>query len=99
MVWLLIAICFTAAQNPTANLSAFPANIKRKPEDNFDLLGAPIGDSTFSQSYLKEKRLAPARDKLEELKELGDAHAAYKILSACLGSCKMMYAMRTTQPE
>ena len=89
----------TAAHNTTANLSAFPANITRKLEGNFDLLGAPIGDSSFCQSYLNEKRLAPCKDKLEELKELGDAHAAHKILSACLGSCKMMYAMRTTRPE
>ena len=34
-----------------------------------------------------------------KLKELGDAPATYNILSACLGSCKMMYAMRTTLPE
>ena len=43
--------------------------------------------------------MLPAQAKLAELKELGDAHTAYKILSACLGSCKMMYAMRTTRPE
>ena len=41
----------------------------------------------------------PGHAKLVELKELGDAHAVYKILSACSGSCKMMYAMRTTLPE
>ena len=89
----------TAGQNTTANLPAFPASIKRNLTANFDLLGAPIGDSDHCCSYLREKRLLPAQAKLAELKELGDAHAAYKILSSCLGSCKMMYAMRTTRPE
>ncbi len=89
----------TAGANTTANLAAFPANIKRKLDGNFDLLGAPIGDCDHCCSYLREKRLLPAQAKLAELRELGDAHAAYKILSACLGSCKMMYAMRTTRPE
>lgn len=47
----------------------------------------------------KRKGLLLAQAKLAELEELGDAHAAYKILSACLGSCKMLYAMRTTRPK
>ena len=89
----------TAGQNTTANLAAFPANIKRKLEGNFDILGAPVGDSDHCRSYLREKRLIPAQAKLTELRDLGDAHAAYKILSTCLGSCKMMYAMRTIRPE
>ena len=89
----------TAGQSSTANLSSFPPNIKRKLSGNFDLLGAPIGDGEFCSSYLREKRLAPSLEKLAELKELGDAHAAYKILSTCMSSCKMMYAMRTTRPE
>ena len=39
------------------------------------------------------------RDRLSDLPNLDDAHAAYKILSVCLSSCKMMYAMRTTRSD
>ena len=35
----------TAGQNTSANLSAFPPNIKRNLNANFDLLGAPVCDS------------------------------------------------------
>ena len=89
----------TAGDQSTVNLTAFPQTMKRKTDGNFDLLGAPIGHEDFCKDYLRAKRVRKARTCLEELKDLGDSHAAYKILSNCLGSCKMMYAMRTTRSD
>ena len=73
--------------------------MKREDDANFDFLGAPVGSEEFCKAYLREKRLDPSRARLSALKDLEDAHAAYKILSSCLGSCKVMYAMRTTRSD
>ena len=89
----------TTGHNSTADLSSFPQDMKRKLEGNFSLLGAPIGDESYSKAFLRGKRLHTASTRLLALKDLGDAHAAYKILSMCLGSCKLMYAMRTTRSD
>ena len=89
----------TVGQASTADLNAFPVAMKRKLDRNFKLLGAPIGDAEFCKDFLRAKRLHKTKDRLDALKDLGDAHSAYKILSTCLGSCKMMYAMRTTRSD
>ena len=73
--------------------------MKRQWHKNFKLLGAPIGDVVFCKELLRTKRLQKIKERLDALKDLGDSHSAYKILSMCLGSCKMMYAMRTTRSD
>ena len=77
----------TAGRQSSADLTHFPGDIKRKADANFDFLGAPVGTEAFCKSYLREKRLDPSRARLSALKDLEDAHAAYKILSTSLGSC------------
>ena len=89
----------TAGQSSACDLSDFPEAMTRHGEGNFDLLGAPIGNEAFCKHYLRTKRLDKTRKRLSELIGLEDTHAAYKILSTCLGSCKMMYAMRTTRSD
>ena len=89
----------TAGHGSTASLADFPAEIQRKRNGFFDILGAPVGDAAHCQEYIRKKRILDIEEKFNELAELGDSHAAYKILSRCMGSCKMMYAMRTTRPD
>ena len=48
----------TAGPNTTANLSAFPASIKRKMDGNFSLLGAPIGSREHCLDFLRQKRFS-----------------------------------------
>ena len=87
----------TAGHASVCDLDNFPGTLSRHLDGNFDLLGAPVGSEVFCKSYLK--RLDTTRERLQELTGLEDTHAAYKILSSCLGSCKMMYAMRTTRSD
>ena len=85
----------TMRDNPL-DLSSFPQEIKRNHQACFDILGGVIGDASFTKTYLREKRLLSCKERLDALEGLDDGHASYKILSSCLGSCRMMYAMRTT---
>ncbi|CAE8590934.1 unnamed protein product, partial [Polarella glacialis] len=73
--------------------------MKRQADGCFDMLGAPVGHAEHCRAYIRQKRNDPARGMLEELANLGDAHAEYKILSRCMGSCKVMYSMRTVPSD
>ena len=81
------------------SLAVFPGAVQRKSQANFDLLGAPIGDREFCEGYTRRKRVDKASTRLTSLGDLCESHAEYKILSSCLGSCKVMHAMRTTRPD
>ena len=76
------------------SLAAFPASVQRLPRANFELLGAPIGDRAFCEEYTRRKRVDKARTRLTSLSDLCESHAEFKILSLCLGACKVMHAMR-----
>ena len=66
---------------------------------NFKFLGAPIGDREFCAHFTQEKRVDRATSMLQAVTELEDAQVAYKLLTHCLGSCRVMYAMRATRPD
>jgi hypothetical protein len=53
----------------------------------FDVMGLLVGDEQHCSNSAKA---------LESAAHLGNAHAAYKIILTCLGSCQVRYAMRTT---
>ena len=89
----------TAAGVGETSLGAFPASLKRRLDGNFLLLGAPIGSAHYCTQYLRDKRVAQVRESLQELSALEDSHAAFKILPACLGSCRLMHAMRTSRAD
>jgi hypothetical protein len=89
----------TAGHNSSVDLDAFPEVMKRRLDGCFDILGAPVGAAEHCNSYIQVKRVEPAAERLSQLGDLEDAHAAYKIMSTCMGSCKMMYAMRTSRPD
>jgi hypothetical protein len=89
----------TAGLASAADLSIFPASIKRRLDTCFDLLGAPIGTAQHCLDYTRSKRVDTIKESLTELSDLGEGHCAYKILATCMGSCKVMYSMRTTRPD
>jgi len=89
----------TAGGTSQAQLGMLPAAVKRCLDGNFKFLGAPVGDREFCARFTREKRIDKAAAMLEMVPELHDAQAAHKLLMHCLGTCKVMYAMRTTRPD
>ena len=81
------------------NLAEFPMDIKRNMSGCFKLLGVPIGNQKYCSSLLQEKRIAKAREMYDHIPLLEDGQIALKLLSRCLGSCKLMYNMRTTRSD
>ena len=89
----------TAGSRSRAQLGAFPAAVKRCLDGNFKFLGAPVGDKEFCAKFTREKRVDKAAALLQLVPELHDGQVAHKLLMHCLGTCKVMYAMRTTRPD
>lgn len=77
----------------------FPASLPVNTSGNFEVLGAPIGGAAFAAEYVRTKRVKKTQRLRDEVVNLEDAHAGYKILSQCLGACRLLYAMRTTRPD
>ncbi|CAE8626199.1 unnamed protein product, partial [Polarella glacialis] len=75
----------TAGLASAADLSIFPASSKRTAQHCLD--------------YTRSKRVDTIKESLTELSDLGEGHCAYKILATCMGSCKVMYSMRTARPD
>lgn len=85
-----------ASADSTASLNLFPTELKRKMYGNFDLLGAPLEDQTFTREFTKRKRVDEAKQALEKVAELDDAQTAHKLLAQPIGCCRVTYTSRIT---
>ncbi len=64
-------------------------------KDGFQLLGAPIGHSSFITPFIQAKVQECAR-LWEALQHLDDPQTALLLLRMCLAFCKIAYLVRTT---
>ena len=90
---------------PTAALSAhFPSPLLQHEDgtsrvlQNFEFLGAGIGDASFVQGHT-EQRAAKAAELLEALAELEDPQVALRLLRACASYVRMVHSMRCNPPQ
>ena len=58
----------------------------------------PFGDECYVQSYCTSKAEA-LRSLLNEIRDLGDAHATLDILRASLSTCRINHFLRTVPPR
>lgn len=68
----------------------------RTPVSQWEVLGSPIHPQAAEAVFAK--RLQAVRDAVDVLPALGDAHTAFRLLSACVGTAKLQYILRTTPP-
>jgi len=83
----------TAGANSSADLSSFPQEMKVKLDQNFELLGGPIGSAEYCNAHTTE-RVEKATKLLSALGELPDPQVALKLLRHCAGFSKMVYSAR-----
>ena len=83
----------------TSDLSRFPVQMTRVHSGRFKFLGAPVGDREFAASFVQDKRAAKADVLLTEIAGIDDAQVTHKLLSRCMGTARVMHAMRTTRPD
>ena len=83
----------------TSDLSLFPAQMARVHSRRFKFLGAPIGDREFAASFVQNKRAAKSDGLLTEIAGIEDAQVTHKLLSRCMGTARIMHAMRTTRSD
>ena len=76
----------------------FPAPIKRLNANGFLILGGFVGDPDFESLQIAAyfDKLRPLFDALNDLQH---AQAEFRILSACLSSCKINHLLRTCPPS
>ena len=81
------------------DLQPFPSEMKKCNAFNFEILGAPIGDTIFCAKFIAEKR-AGASKFLALLKEVGslDSQVALVLLRQCGGFCRFVHIARCTPP-
>ncbi|KAL5474531.1 hypothetical protein EMCRGX_G026489 [Ephydatia muelleri] len=74
------------------DLQPFPSEMKKCNAFNFEILGAPIGDTIFCAKFIAEKR-AGASKFLALLKEVGslDSQVALVLLRQCGGFCRFVH--------
>ena len=74
------------------DLQPFPSEMKKCNTFNFEILGAPIGDTIFCAKSIAEKR-AGASKFLALLKEVGslDSQVALVLLRQCGGFCRFVH--------
>ena len=82
------------------DLQPFPSEMKKCKAFNFEILGAPIGDTIFCARFIAEKR-AGASKFLALLKEVGshDSQVALVLLRQCGGFCRFVHIARCTPPS
>ena len=80
----------------TSDFTRFPAQIARVPSGFLD---APVGDREFGASFVQNKRAAKADVFLTEISGIDDAQVVHKLLCRCMGTPRIMHAMRTTRPD
>ena len=82
------------------DLQLFPSEMKKCNVFNFEILGAPIGDTIFCAKFIAEKR-AGASKFLALLKEVGslDSQVALVHLRQCREFCRFVHIARCTPPS
>ena len=61
------------------------------------LLGTPIGDTQFTENWIK-KKIKKVKDLTDRLPLLQDPHVEFVLLRSCLALPKVMFILRTTDP-
>ena len=64
----------------------------------FSLLGAPVGNGTFSDAFTTTKRVEAAVPLLQAIAELGDPQTGLLLLRERASFCKVVFACRATPP-
>ena len=86
--------------NPAASdrFALFPdiPGLNKNTDGNLDILGSPIGSTSFCHRYLLENPISLAEDSLTAIQKLDDPQVALSLIRHCTGFCKMVYALRTT---
>lgn len=77
----------------------FDARFKKRFSPNFDILGAPVGDSEFCNNYVLEKAILATKNIIEKLHDLEDAQVEYTLLRNCVSFSRMNYFLRTTPTD
>ena len=82
------------------DLQPFPSEMKKCKVFNFEILGAPIGDTIFCARFIAEKRAGDSKF-LALLKEVGshDSQVALVLLRQCGGFCRFVHIARCTPPS
>ncbi|CAE7610039.1 unnamed protein product [Symbiodinium natans] len=83
----------------------FPAALLRRADgssrvltNNFEFLGAAIGDESYICQHTSA-RVAKAGELLEAVAELEDPQVGLRLLRACAGFSRMVHSMRCNPPE
>ena len=84
----------TAGQASCVDASAFPAGLNTRQDGNFELLGAPIGDPEFCESYTAVERVDKSAACLAALGDLEDSQTGLLLLRYCSSFSKVVYSMR-----
>jgi hypothetical protein len=79
-------------------VSMFPLEIIRSTNTGTELLGGPIGDSSFIQNYV-EKKVNKTAQSISSLKDLDDSQIEFALLRSCVGLPKMAYLLRVVDPD
>ncbi|CAL4067969.1 unnamed protein product [Meganyctiphanes norvegica] len=83
----------TAGQNSQIYKNLFPVDVKYKEDGNFELLGGPIGSSSFCNDHTSN-RVEKAMEVLKALGELPDPQVALILLRHCAAFSKLVYSLR-----
>lgn len=84
-----------AGDASTVDLSLFPTGFVVK-GPAFDLLGAPIGDSTYCNQATLSDRVQKGEEVLDALGELPNPQVGLLLLRHCASFTKLVHNMRTT---
>ena len=88
----------TAGQASCVDASAFPSGLNTREDGNFELLGAPIGDPEFCESYTAAECVDKSTACLAALADLEDSQTGLLLLRYCSSFSKVVYSMHTTPP-
>ena len=99
----LVAVGNTSAEELAGS---FPDTLIRRTDGSsrvlrdFELLGAPIGHSTFAQTHTSA-RVQAAKGLLEAVGQLEDPQVGLRLLRACAGHSRIVHSMRCvpTDPQ
>ena len=89
---------WTAEGTDVEWLKSFPEEVVRVPDQGFELLGAPIGSSSFCREFA-EKRVRRVKEVIDRLPELDDPQMELILLRSCIGFPKFGFTLRSAPPE
>ena len=77
----------------TVNPAPFPQDFKVIRDGNFELLGGPVGSSSYCNQHTQD-RVAKATRVLDALGEVPDPQVALRLLRSCAAFSKMVFSIR-----